>query len=549
MTSLIVEVLGGLGLILLGMKLMTDGLKLAGGPVLKRVIGGWTDTPVKGLAAGAGITALVQSSSAVSVAAIGFVNAGLINLVHAVWIVYGANVGTTSTAWIVAFLGLKVNIKALALPLIGFGTALWLAGGVARRTAVGEALAGFGLFFLGIELLQETMGGVGQTVNLAAIPSAGLTGALVYAGIGFVFTFLMQSSSASMALILTATAGGLAPLESAAAAVIGANLGTTSTAAIASIGATSGAKRLAAAHVVFNVVTGLVALVILAPTLAAILAARSWLGLGAGPQDAPTVLAVYHTVFNVLGVALMWPLTGSLTAFLARRFTTREEERGRPRHLDGTVVRTPGLALSALCLEAGRLGESARRMAISSFRCQERPCRDLMAEKQVLESLQKAVTEFASKLRREGLGKRTAENLPLVLRVAQYFNASAEASLEAEELRHHLEPLDAPAVQAAALASDQLFLAAEACIDGAAAEEATFDVAAFKAERDAFEAVYQEAKAALLKAGTDGALGVEAMVTRLDYISRVRRSVQQLAKGALMLFGLREAYGLNKAGV
>ncbi len=534
-----VSVAGGLGLLLLGMKLMTDGLKLAGGPMLRQVLGQWTKTRPRALSSGFGITAMVQSSAAVTIAAIGFVNAGLMSLTEALWVVYGANVGTTSTAWLVALLGLEVNIKALALPCIAMGTGFWLAGGVSRRTALGEALAGFGLFFMGIELLQETLGALGSGVALETLPADGALGLLVYIGLGFLLTFLMQSSSASMALILTATASGLAPLTAGAAAVIGANVGTTSTAALAAIGATPNAKRLAAAHVVFNVITGTAALILLPPMLQAIVWTRSMFGMGADPLP---VLALFHTLFNILGVLLLWPISGWLVRWLQRRFRSREEERGRPKHLDSTVVRTPSLAMAAMILETGRIGESARVMSMTSLRCRERPCGDLHTEKLVLDSLQRAVAEFSTRMSREGLSPRVADDLPRVLRVSQYWNAAAEAAIEADTYRRMLTDLGDRDL---ALSMGLLVERAEDVVDLAVPDGIRFSAGSLRDTHDGFERAYQELKAALLKAGTAGVLSVEQMVARLDYISRIHRIAQQLVKGSLLLDSLRQVYGLS----
>ncbi len=538
MTTLnVIDVLGGLGLLLLGMKLMTDGLKLAGGGVLRRVLGIWTRTRLRGLFSGFAITALVQSSAAVTIAAIGFVNAGVMTLGQAVWVVFGSNVGTTSTAWIVALLGLKVNIKALALPCVALGTALWLAGGVTRRTALGEALAGFGLFFLGIQLLQETLQGLGGSMAYTALPADGALGVLVWVGVGFLLTFAMQSSSAAMALVLTASAGGVLPLEAAAAAVIGANLGTTSTAAIAAVGATPNARRLAAAHIAFNALTGVVALLLLGPMLRGILELRELLELD---QDPASVLALYHSAFNILGILLLWPLTGRMVTFLEGRFRSREEQRSRPKYLDTTLVRTPGLAVGALVQETGRIGESACVMAQSALRCRERPCRDLHREKAVLDALQRAAGQFAARAGQEGLGPDTAEALPRLVRVGQYYNAAAEAALEADTLRNQLSPLlDRDLLQA----MEQMVQDAEALIEHADSTRPDFAPLMLQERLDGFERSYQALKQGLLQAATLGRLPVEEMVLRLDYISRVRRVMGQLVKAGLVLDSVKGALG------
>ena len=251
----VATLVGGVGLFLLGMRFMTQGLRMAAGRALRNILGKWTRTVFRGILSGFLITALVQSSSAVTVAVIGFVNAGLMSLSQTVGMIYGSNVGTTVTGWIVAAVGLDVNIKALALPLIGLGAVLRLIGENDRRAHLGDALAGFGLFFLGIEVLQSSFMGIGKSVSLDA-GGGGILGVTIFLGIGFGLTTLMQSSSAAMAVVLTACAGGLVPLTSAAGAVIGTNIGTTSTAALSAIGATANARKVAWVHVIFNLVTG-----------------------------------------------------------------------------------------------------------------------------------------------------------------------------------------------------------------------------------------------------------------------------------------------------
>ncbi len=231
---------------------------------------------------------------------------------QAITVIYGSHIGTTMTAWLVALIGLHLDIKVFALPAIGVGMAMRLLWRDKRYGAMGEALAGFGVFFLGIDILKGGFEGMGNTLQFADISPTGL-GLLLLVGIGLVITVLMQSSSASIAIILTAAGGGVIPLPAAAAMVIGANVGTTTTALIAVIGATPNAKRAAAAHVAFSVITGCVALLILPWMLALVLSIQIDLSM---EPDAPTVLAMFHTLFNVLGVALLWPFTDRLVAFL-----------------------------------------------------------------------------------------------------------------------------------------------------------------------------------------------------------------------------------------
>lgn len=353
MISILAPLLGGLGLFLLGMALMTDGLKTAAGDALKSILGSWTRTRARGLVAGAFITAAVQSSSAVTVATIGFVNAGLLTLGQAIWVVFGANVGTTMTGWLVSQVGLKLDWGALALPLIGIGMIAGLA--LKARPRLGgaaQAMAGFGLFFLGVGLLQEAFSGLAPQIAALNLEDAGVFAIPLFILVGALLTTLTQSSSAAMAITLTASAGGAVPLPLAAAAVIGANIGTTSTALFAAIGATPAAQRVAMAHVAFNAVTALGALALL-PVL--LWASEGVLDGAHLVDDTPGRLAAFHTLFNVLGILLILPLAPRLTRWLSRLFLTPDEAVSRPEFLDSNLLQTPALAVRSLALECWRL--------------------------------------------------------------------------------------------------------------------------------------------------------------------------------------------------
>ncbi|MEQ8514773.1 MAG: Na/Pi symporter, partial [Chromatocurvus sp.] len=276
----IANFLGGIGLFLLGMRLMTDGLKVAAGGALRELLKAATGSRLRALLFGAGITALVQSSSAVIFATIGFVNAGLLSLGPAVNLIIGANLGTTLTSWIVALVGFKLDLKLFAMPMIAIGTALWLSG-ASRRGALGGAIIGFGVFFLGLDVLKDAFSGLDQALDLAAFAGDGILALLMFTGIGVLLTLLMQSSSAALAVTLTAAAQGVISLEAAAGIVVGANIGTTSTAVFSTIGATAAARRTAASHVVFNVIAGVLALLLL-----------PWLIAVAGRSAAPVASAI-----------------------------------------------------------------------------------------------------------------------------------------------------------------------------------------------------------------------------------------------------------------
>ena len=183
--TMIGSLLGGIGLFLLGMRLMTDGLKLAAGRALRQILARSTRTPLRGILSGALITAVVQASAMVTVAAIGFVNAGLMSLRQALTIIYGTNIGTTMTGWLVAAVGFDINIKAFALPAIGVGMFLKVFRGDRRSGHLGETLAGFGLFFIGLDVLKMAFGDLGQDLQFSALAGEGLLTLAAFVGAGF----------------------------------------------------------------------------------------------------------------------------------------------------------------------------------------------------------------------------------------------------------------------------------------------------------------------------------------------------------------------------
>ncbi len=340
MTEMIFKLLGGIGLFLLGMVLLTDGLKAFAGQALQRALVRFTGTPTRAFASGAVVTLMVQSSSATTVTLIGFVSAGLITFPQAVGVVMGASLGTTGTGWIVSVLGLKVSLGFYALPLVGIGALLrLLASG--RWRSLGLALAGFGLIFIGIETLQAGMQSVSTLFDLRRLPSAGVLGHLAAMALGIVLTVVMQSSSAAVATTLTALHAGAVNFEQAASIVIGAAVGTTVTGALASIGGSVSARRTAAVHVGFNLATGLIAIVLL-PVLLPVL---EWAQQHAGLEPGAVSLAAFHTLFIGLGVALFLPFTGRI----ARRIEALLPDEGPrlARHLDESLLAAPAVAVEA----------------------------------------------------------------------------------------------------------------------------------------------------------------------------------------------------------
>lgn len=509
--ALIGGLAGGVGLFLLGMELMTAGLKLAAGPMLERILATSTRTRWRGLAAGALVTSVVQSSSAVTVATIGFVNAGLLNLSQALWVLFGANVGTTMTGWLVALVGLKFKIEAIALPLVGIGMVMRLTGEGSRRASLGMALAGFGVLFLGIDMLRETFSGLASTMSLPE--GSGMVHIISQVAIGLLMTVLMQSSSAALTIALTAAQGGLLTAQGAAAVVIGANIGTTVTALLAAIGATPNAKRAAAAHILFNVLTGFVALLLLPWLILAISGLRDWLGLDSAPA---ATLALFHTIFNVLGVLLIWPIAGQLAHFLQSRFRSQDEHAGEPRYLDRNILAVPALALDALEREVRHMGDMAIQMLRSALAPAARKDA-LITQQQAVMRLNRAIADFVTELSRNSMTEDSARRLPVILRLARYYETAAELVVEAVEAGREIPAHDIASLQDAYSAFRQ-------------------QTELLLSEPDSYsDGAYQLLKAQLLSAGANGSLAVTSMDARLRAASALRRATEQCHKAARLL--------------
>ncbi|MCW5719345.1 MAG: Na/Pi cotransporter family protein [Bauldia sp.] len=525
MTTTITSVIGGGGLILLGMWMMTDGLKVAAGNALQRLLDSWTRSALRGVLAGALITAIVQSSSAVTFATIGLVNAGLLSLSQAVWLIFGTNVGTTMTSWLVALVGVRIDVEALALPLVGLGMLIrLLARSNVKVAGGGLAAAGFGTFFLGIGILQGAFSDLGP--QLANLPDGtDWVSVLAFVLLGFLLTLATQSSSAAIAVILTASATGEIPLVLAGGAAIGANLGTTSTALLAAIGATAPAKRVAAAHVAFNLLAGLLALALL-PFLIAVsevIAAR--VGLG---DDTPGILAIFHTMFNLMGVVVMVPFATRLIAVLSKLFVSPDEEIGRPRHLDPTVVLVPALALQSLSLEADR-------MKALAFDLAQRRLNGMIDSRNRLHDVQEGILKlglamhaFIGQLSRQPLPDDDVESLADIVRAIQHLQdllLASETSVAIPDpaqavLKDEWQSLTAPV---------------SALLVGNEADPGRVPEHARRAEE-----AYQAVKTALLRATARGQISPDAADTTLVQAQRLRRAADAAFKAERRLAHQRD---------
>ena len=358
------EIAAGLAMFLLGMSLLEEGFENFSGGALEKILERATASTPKALLLGVVATALMQSSSLITVITISFLSAGMITLLGGIGIIFGANIGTTTGAWLIAGVGLKIDIAAYALPMIavsgvlGFAPGKYLAG-------TGRVLGGVGFLFLGIYFMKEGFEGISDKIDLASLAMAGVIGLLVYSIVGALMTVVMQSSHATMVLVITALAAGQVTYENALALAIGSNVGTTVTALIGAISANYQGRRLALAHLLFNGITATVALILIIP-LANVVRVLSD-GVGIAADDYTLRLAMFHTLFNVLGVSLMLPFAKQLVRFLEHRIPEPKVDISVPHFLNDDVLLFPETAAEALRNETLHLLTNTTRLVASDI--------------------------------------------------------------------------------------------------------------------------------------------------------------------------------------
>lgn len=340
MTEILFPFAGGLGLFLIGMMLMSQGLVGFAGGALQRALIRFTGSPFRAFASGTVVTMLVQSSTATTVTLIGFVSAGLIGFSQAIGVLIGASLGNTATGWIVAGLGLKISLGYYTMPLIGVGAFLKLLGR-GRITELGLALAGFGLMFTGLDTLSKGMQALSTVFDLASLPVGGYGARMAVMLVGLTMTAIMQSSTAAIATTLTALHGQVINFDQAAALVVGAAIGTTLTGVISAIGGTVHAKRTALAYVLFNAGAGIIAIALLPLFHTAIGWLNAHMGLDAGASS----LAAFHTLFIAVGVLLFLPVAGPFSRWIER--LVPDTGSAATARLDASLLTLPDVALEA----------------------------------------------------------------------------------------------------------------------------------------------------------------------------------------------------------
>ncbi len=454
--GVLVIVVGGLALFIMGMKIMTDGLTRVAGARMKAVLQAFTKNPLIGVGVGTGVTAVIQSSSATSVMVIGFVNAGLLSLERAIGLIMGANIGTTVTAQMISF-----KLSSLALPAIAIGVAVQLLSKRKTTQNWGMVLAGFGVLFTGLSTMSGVLKGLQHSPSILGFfksidctpgpgefMPAGKT--LLAIGIGTLVTFMVQSSSAAIGLLLALASAKLIGYHTAIPILLGSNIGTTTTAMLAVIGANRGARRTAVAHALFNVIGSLLMFLLFFVTWKGqpvFLQLVNWMTSGNAFADEPENLerhiANAHTLFNVVCTLAFVPFV-PLLAWACRKIVpeTKDEKEEGPRYLEPHLLDTPPLALERAKSELLYMTGLSRKALVDNFGAfvaGTMPDRERLDRREArIDELQHDITDYIVKLSQRDLLEVESQQLPLLMHAvndAERIGDHAENLLELGERR------------------------------------------------------------------------------------------------------------------
>ncbi len=432
----VLQLLGALGMFLYGMNLMSSGLQKAAGSKMRGLLTAMTSNPFKGVLTGLGITSVIQSSSATTVMTVGFVNAGLLTLSQSIGVIMGANIGTTITAWLVAWLGFKSDISALAIPLMAVGFILSLSKRDKRRH-VSELVIGFSLLFLGLSLMKEAVPDLRETPEVLAFiqdwTSFGFGSVLIFLVFGTLLTLVLQSSSATMALTLIMVNMGWIPFEMGAAMVLGENIGTTITANIAAAVGNANARRAAMAHTLFNVFGVIWALALFVPFLKLVGLSITWMGLpnpmeivhGADivmtPEQETASLygiSMLHTLFNVFNTCLLiWfvPYFVKAVMFLIKDKSTADDDNVKLKYIAAGPLSTAELSIDQARNEMVHFAEISSRsvdvirkaLKANNAKDFDAACDKLVKYEEISDRIEYEIAQFLNSLPEDSISDET----------------------------------------------------------------------------------------------------------------------------------------------
>jgi phosphate:Na+ symporter len=424
--TVIFGLLGGLGLFLFGMKIMSEGLQKVAGDRMRKILGALTNNRIIGTLVGLGVTTIIQSSSATTVMVVGFVNAGLMSLVQAIGVVLGANIGTTVTAQLIAF-----KITKFALPAIGIGTGLKLFSRSKKWMYIGEVILGFGILFFGMQIMKDAFGPVKGSEELRNLLLVIGDNHLLGVFIGAVMTVIVQSSTASIGITLALASTGLLSFEASVAIILGENIGTTITANLAAIGTNLAARRTALAHFLFNFI-GVAYMLILFPVFLKVVTAitpgepdfiiqtqQQAASLAGAIGDKPYIarhIANTHTLFNVINTLIFLPLVGILAKLTTLLIRGKEEEMEfHLKYIDNRVLNTPPIALGQARAETKRMAQLSLEMiddtVLFLMDGEEKRIKPLEKKEEMVDILQREITDFLVALSQKSITPETSKDI------------------------------------------------------------------------------------------------------------------------------------------
>ena len=402
-----IGIMGGLGLFLYGMNLMGDGLQKSAGSKLKRIIELLTSNVIMGVLVGMVVTMVIQSSSATTVMVVGFVNAGIMSLPQAIGVIMGANIGTTITAQLVS-----LDVNFLAPIALGIGIVIYMFTNKPKYKHIAEILIGFGILFTGMDFMKEAVkplaGYQGFTDMLLSFGHHPLLGVLM----GFAITAIVQSSSASMGMLIALASQGLIPVTAALPILYGENIGTCVTSLISSIGASRNAKRAAIMHLTFNVLGSIIFMLILSKPIVAIVTAID-------PSDAARQIANAHTLFNIINVIILLPFNKLIVKLALKLVPQNKDEQDDDdkvvKFIDDRMIETPSIALASIVKETLRMGEKSKESLNAAMegimeKSNEKIELSFKKEKQINE-LQKQILNYLLKLSKASLDEDSRETV------------------------------------------------------------------------------------------------------------------------------------------
>lgn len=422
--TMILQFVGSLSFLLFGMKLMSDGVQKSAGKSLHRILGLMTSNRFFGMLTGMFVTMIIQSSGATTVMVVSFVNAGLMTLAQAIGVIFGANIGTTITAWIVALFGFKFDIAVLAIPLFGIGYLLKSVKTI-NKPNIGEAVMGFGLLFLGLDLLKNVMSfDASQVSFLASFNDKGVLGLITGLFAGCIITALLHSSSASTAIILTMSHQGLLSWEFAAAMVLGSNIGSTVDAIMASWGTKTNAKRAALVHVMFNVIGTVIAMFFLKPFLTIV----DFIIPGPIVGNEPTHIAMLHTLFNVVNTIIFMPFVNPLARLTEKLIKPNDDESpkeykldfisiGGKENVEAGIMRAEKEIVDMTTLAMNMLNKVQTGFQPNIAEFVETYIEELSSSEDYADQMQEKLTNYIVKCSQMSVTDKTQNNLSIMLRI------------------------------------------------------------------------------------------------------------------------------------